>query len=87
MRASRASRVQLLCKVEVFIILAIIGTEKLIATENSDKVNGACNVGQGYQVNVYACRACQWQLLVMQCFIILAIIATEKHSLVFYVTT
>ena len=40
MRASRACQGQLLCKVEVFIILAIIGTEKLIATENSD-VNGA----------------------------------------------
>ena len=39
-----------------FMILAIIGTEKdtlvCYLTRNSDKVNGARNVGQGYWVMV-----------------------------------
>ena len=47
-------------------ILASIGTEKdtlvFYSTYNSDKVNGARNVGQGYQIMVRACRVCQGQL-------------------------
>ena len=70
-----------------FMILAIIGTEKDILvfylTLDSDKVNGAWNVGQGYWVMVRACRVCQGKLLCKQGIMILTFIGTEKDTLVF----
>ena len=46
-----------------FIILATIRIEKHTLVfhlmQNPDKVNGAGNVGQGYQVKVCACRVSQ----------------------------
>ena len=64
-------------------ILGIKGTEKdtlvFYSTGNSDKVNGAGNVGQGYRVSMP-------RTIIMQGFMILGIIGTEKDTLVFYLT-